>query len=441
MPTRLPRAPEAPLPELAEFLAGFEVHFTQRPSARSLERYITGLLTEAPHKNCDTLAQILPGTSEQRLQYLLTDMAWDHEDLNRQRVRRMLTLPSEGDAVLVVDDTGFAKQGMHSAGVQRQYSGTLGKTGNCQLAVSCHYAERTVAWPVAARLYLPKRWAEDRDRRRYAHVPDAITFQTKPQLALALLAEARALGVPHACVTVDADYGDRPSFLNALERAGEAYVVAVAADFTVAVARTSAPRRADALLASIPRRRWQPITWAEGAKGRLHAKAYALRGYRVDGDGARHVGWLLGQRPTRGQGPSGPRKYFWSNFGPQRHLETMLEYAHRRHWIEQYYEEAKGELGWDHFQGRRYDAFHRNAILVMLSYSFLVWLEWHARQHVRRRGPKRRAFSPSARSAAPDDPARAPRHRRLAPPSGAPHATPTPTPAPHVSTPTLTKQY
>ena len=232
--TRLPRVPEVPMPELAAFLAPFDVHFIQRPSAKSLERYVTGLLTEQPVKNCDTLAQVVPATSEQRLPYLLTDMTWDHEDLNRQRVRRMLAPESEGDAVLIFDDTGFAKQGMHSVGVRRQYSGTLGKTGNCQLAVTCHYAERTLAWPIAARLYLPKRWAEDRDLRRFAHVPDDVTVQTKPQLALALLDEARARQVPHACLTVDADYGDRPSFLNALETREEPYVVAIAVDFTVA---------------------------------------------------------------------------------------------------------------------------------------------------------------------------------------------------------------
>src|SRR5215208_3389722 len=441
MSTRLPRAPEAPLPELAEFLAPFEVHFVQRPSVKSLERYVTGLLTEHPTKNCDTLAQVLPGTSEQRLQYLLTDMAWDHEDLNRQRVRRMRGLPTEGDAVLIFDDTGFAKQGARSVGVQRQYSGTLGKTGNCQLAVTCHYAERTLAWPVAARLYLPKRWAEDRDLRRAAHVPDDVAFRTKPQLALALLDEARALQVPHACVTVDADYGDKPTFLNALEARGEPYVVAVAVDFTVAATRTSAPQRADVALRAVPRRAWHPVTWAEGAKGQLQAKAHALRCYRVDGDGRRHLGWLIGQRPTRGQAPAGPRKYFWSDMGPQAPLVEMLEYAHRRHWVEQYYEEAKGELGWDQFQGRRYDAFHKNAVTVMLSYSFLVWLEWRERQQVRRRGRKRRAFSPSAGPATSDDPARAPRRGRLAPPSRAAHADPTPPTAAREPTPALTKQY
>lgn len=440
MVARLPRAPEAPLPELAEFLAPFTVHFVQRPSARSLERYVTGLLTEHPHKNCDTLAQVVPATSGQRLQYLLTDMAWDHEDLNRQRVRRMLELRSEGDAVLLLDDTGFGKQGAASAGVQRQYSGTLGKTGNCQVAVTCHYAERTLAWPVSTRLYLPKRWAEDRDRRRAARVPDGVGFRTKPQLALALLDEARALGVPHAGVTVDADYGDRPSFLNALEARREPYVVAVAADFTVATTRTSDPQRADGALRAVPRRAWQPIAWAEGSRGELRAKGHALRCWRVDGDGTRHVGWLIGQRPTRGQAPSGPRKYFWSNFGPQAPLAEMLEYAHRRHWIEQYYEEAKQELGWDQFQGRRYDAFHRHAVTVMLSYSFLVWLEWRERQAVRRRGRKRGAFSPPPGSAAPNAPTRAPRRRRLAPPGRAPHPDPRTTAAPQVSTPALTKQ-
>lgn len=439
MTTRLPRAPEVPLPELAEFLAPFEVHFVQRPSAKSLERYVTGLLTEHPTKNCDTLAQVLPGTSEQRLQYLLTDMAWDHDDLNRQRVRRMRDLPTEGDGVLLFDDTGFAKQGMRSVGVQRQYSGTLGKTGNCQVAVTCHYAERTLAWPVGVRLYLPKRWAEDRDLRRAAHVPDDVRFQTKPQLALALLDEARALGVPHACLTVDADYGDKPSFLNALETRKEAHVVAIAVDFTVAVTRTSESQRADALLQAVPLRAWTPVTWAEGSKGEMRAKAHALRCYRADSDGRRHLGWLIGQRPSRGQ--RGPRKYFWSNLGPHVALATMLEYAHRRHWIEQYDEEAKGELGWDQFQGRRYDAFHRHAVTVMLSYSFLVWLEWRERQQVRRRGPPRRRFSPSAGPAPADDPARAPRRRRLAAAGGAPHADPTIAPAPHVPAPALTKQY
>src|SRR5829696_426091 len=176
--TRLPTAPTTPLPELGEFLAPFRVVFARREGPAALERYCTGLLTEHPNKNCDTLAQLVPGTSEQRLQGLLTAMAWDEDDLNRQRVGVMAALPTEGDAVLVFDDTGFPKQGSASVGVARQYSGTLGKTGNCQVAVNCHYAERTIAWPVATRLYLPEHWANDADRRKKAKVPDEITFQT-----------------------------------------------------------------------------------------------------------------------------------------------------------------------------------------------------------------------------------------------------------------------
>ena len=126
------------LPELDEFLRPFHLHFCRSEGRQSLERYLTGLLTEHKNKNCDTIAQVVPGTSEQRLQGLLTEMVWDEDDLNRQRVRRMLALPTEGNAVLIFDDTGFAKQGKCSVGVQRQYSGTLGKRGNCQISVNCH---------------------------------------------------------------------------------------------------------------------------------------------------------------------------------------------------------------------------------------------------------------------------------------------------------------
>ena len=219
--------------QLAEFLEPFRVHFRRSEGRQSLERYLSGLLTEHPNKNCDTLAQNHPGTSEQRLQGLMTSIDWDEADLNRQRVETMLRLPSEGDGVLIFDDTGFAKQGRCSVGVAWQYSGTLGKTGNCQVAVNCHYAERTIAWPVATRLYLPEPWALDADRRRKAKVPEEVVFQTKPQIALDLLDRARSWGVRWACVTADADYGDNPNFLAGLEKRRQRHVVAVRSDFAV----------------------------------------------------------------------------------------------------------------------------------------------------------------------------------------------------------------
>jgi SRSO17 transposase len=391
-PKRTHQAPAAPLPELAEFLRPFHVHFKRSEGRQTLERYLTGLLTEHPNKNCDTIAAVVPGTSEQRLQGLLTDVAWDHDDLNRQRIERLKSLPTEGDAVLVFDDTGFAKQGTSSVGVQRQYSGTLGKTGNCQVTVNCHYAERTLAWPVATRLYLPKEWASDPDRRAKAKVPQGVEFRTKPEIALALLDEARALGVRHAAVTADADYGDNPNFLAGLEVRKECYVVAVRCDFAVAAGRVAPGQRAEGLVAARAKRQWRTVRWREGSKGWLGGRFVAVRCWRVLSDGSRRVGWLIGEDSSDGK-----RRYYWSNFGPAVPLARLAEYAHRRHWVEQFHEEAKGLLGWDQYQGRLWTGFHRNGVLVMLAYSFLVMQEWQQRQQVSRRGRKRRPFSPSAR--------------------------------------------
>jgi SRSO17 transposase len=324
-------------------------------------------------------------------------MAWDEDDLNGQRVGRMLTLPTEGDAALIFDDTGFAKQGQASVGVQRQYSGTLGKVGNCQVTVNCHYAERTFAWPVATRLYLPREWAADADRRRKAHVPEGVTFQTKAEIALALLDQARQWGVPHACVTADADYGDNPNFLRGLEQRRERYVVAVRGDFRLALTRHGPAQPAAAVVAARPAAAWRTVRWRQGSRGELRSRAVLVRGWRVLADGRRRVGWLIGER----QGSGTEVHYWWSNWPPGRvTLARLLEYAHRRHWVERFHEEAKELLGWDQYQGRLWTGFHRNSVLVMLAYSFLVWQEWQGRGQRPRRGRPRRAFSPSAGPAA-----------------------------------------
>jgi SRSO17 transposase len=396
---RVPHAPAKPMPALDEFLRPFHVHFARSEATHALERYLTGLFTEHPNKNCDTLAQVVPDTSEQSLQGLLTAMVWDQDDLNQQRVEALLELPTEGDAALIFDDTGFAKQGKSSVGVARQYSGTLGKVGNCQVTVNCHYAERTIAWPVATRLYLPQEWADDPDRRHKAKVPKEVTFQTKPRLALDLLDQADSWGVPYAAVVADADYGDNPNFLAGLEKRQKRYVVAVRGDFRVALAAGGLAQRADALLATLPRRDWQTIRWRQGSQGWLKAKFKALRCWRLTKEGSRHPGWLIGERPGRGQ--RGKWKYHWSNFGPTALLQEMVEYAHRRFGVEQFHEEAKGLLGWDQYQGRLWPGFHRNSVLVMLAYSFLVCQEWQQREQMSRRGRPRRPFSPSARPQTP----------------------------------------
>ncbi|WP_322489335.1 IS701 family transposase [Chloroflexus sp.] len=394
---RLPHAPSAPLPELEAFLEPLHVHFKRSESRHAMERYLTGLLTEHPNKNCDTLAQVVPGTSEQSLQGLLTNMRWDEHALNNQRVARLHALRTEGDGVLIIDDMGFPKQGNASVGVARQYSGALGKVDNCQVTVNLTYAERTIAWPLATRLYLPEKWANDAARRTKAHVPDEVRFQTKAEIALDLLDWALAEGIPFVAVTSDADYGDQPFFLDQLERRTLRYVMPVRRDFTVRASLERGSERADALIAAQPKRAWQTLSWREGSKGRLRARFVALRCWRQS-DSVRWVeGWLIGEVPARGQ--AGDPRWYWSNFPLETPLARLVEYAHRRHQVERFHQDAKTLLGWDQYQGRRWDGFHRHAVLVMLAYSFLVWSEWQ--QRAQRGNPGRRAFSPSAGSPTP----------------------------------------
>jgi SRSO17 transposase len=248
-------ASPAELPELKDFLGAFQVRFRRPEGVEAPERYTTGLLTELPNKNCDTIAQAVPGTSEQCLQEFLTNMQWDEADLNRQRVHKMVAEATLGNGVLILDDTGFPKQGRVSVGVARQYSGTLGKVGNYQIAVTCGDTDGQASWPVAVRLYLPKAWAEDPERRQKAHVPPQVSFQTQPEMALALLDQARAWGLPHRCVVADADDGDNPHFLTGLEARQERYVGGVRADFRVSQQRKAAGpvQRADLMLRALPR--------------------------------------------------------------------------------------------------------------------------------------------------------------------------------------------
>lgn len=395
--SRLPQAPSEPLAELDAFLKPLHVHFVRSESRHAMERYLTGLLTEHPNKNCDTLAQVVPDTSEQSLQGLLTSMRWDEQALNNQRVAGLHALKTEGDGVLIIDDMGFPKQGKDSVGVARQYSGALGKVDNCQVTVNLTYAERTISWPLITRLYLPESWANDVERRTKARVPDGVRFQTKAEIALDLLDWALQQGISFAAVTSDADYGDQPFFLDQLEQRELRFVMPVRRDFTVRASLEGAPERADALIAAQRKRAWQTIGWREGSNGRLRARFVAVRCWRQT-DTLRWVeGWLIGEVPARGQG--GDPRWYWSNCSPETPLAKLVEYAHRRHQVERFHQDAKTLLGWDQYQGRRWDGFHRHAVLVMLAYSFLVGTEWQQRAH--RGKPGRRAFSPSAGSPSP----------------------------------------
>lgn len=404
----LPKSSPDPLPELAAFLEPFAPLFRRATSHRSLERYVTGLLTDLPRKNCETIAQAVANTSLEQLQHLLTDAAWDPLTLDEQRVRQLVACsPAQG--VLVLDDTGLPKQGKASVGVQHQYSGTLGKQGNCQIVVSAQYVvddpatSQPLHWPISARLYLPEVWTEDRPRCHGCHVPEAIAFASKPELALLLLDRATTWGVPFATVVTDAGYGI-PSFVRALDERGVPYVCGVASDFGVRLLdemrqvvinqaepsprKRGQPRKprpaprhdAQAITKAQPEEAWQTVEWREGSRGSLRKQFVALRVHAGTGC-ARHSathgrswtgpeGWLLGERPLPGE--DGELKWFFSSLPADTPLSRLVELAHLRWPIEQFYEDAKGECGLDHFQGRRWEGLHRHLAIVMLTYTFLM---------------------------------------------------------------------
>jgi SRSO17 transposase len=408
----VPKASPDTLPELATYLQPFAPLFRRSTSRASVERYLTGLLTDLERKNCDTIAAAVAGTSTERLQHLLTDATWEPQALDQQRVTALVA-QSPPHGLLLLDDTGLPKQGRSSVGVARQYSGTLGKVANCQVVVSAHYvadeptSSAPVHWPLTARLYLPEAWAADSARRAKVRVPTDVPFQTKPELALALVDQARTWGVPFACVVADAGYGDNPTFLQGLDDRQVAYVVGVSSTFGVrlpdevqAAALLPPPRprgrgqpqkprpaplyAAKTVLDAVPEDRWQPITWREHDDVVLRKQFVAVRVHWATG-GAQFStshhrvatgpeGWLLGERPLPGE--RGEVKWYYSNLPADTPLHRLVELAHSRWPIEQFYEDAKGECGLDHYQGRRWDGLHRHLALVMLAYSFLACQRW-----------------------------------------------------------------
>jgi SRSO17 transposase len=408
----VPKASPASLPELATYLTPFAPIFRRSTSRESLERYVTGLLTDLPRKNCDTIAAAVAGTSTERLQHLLTDATWDPQALDQQRVAALVA-QSPPQGILVLDDTGLPKQGRGSVGVARQYSGTLGKVANCQVVVSAHYvadeptSSTPVHWPLTAQLYLPEAWATDGTRRAKVQVPPAVPFRPKPDLALRLVDQARAWAVPFAWVVADAGYGDNPTFLLGLDARQIAYVLGVSRTFGVrlpdevhAAAIVPPPRprgrgqpkkprpaplyQAKTVLDTLPADRWQTITWREHERTVLRKQFVAVRVHWATG-GAQFStshhrvytgpeGWLLGERPVPGE--SGEVKWYYSNLLADTPLQRLVELAHSRWPIEQFYEDAKGECGLEHYQGRRWDGLHRHLALVMLAYSFLACQRW-----------------------------------------------------------------
>lgn len=414
----LKAGPEA-LPDLAEFLTPFTSLLQRSQSRHALERYTTGLLADLPRKTASDLGRAIAGTNGQRLQEFLTRTQWDPSALDCLRVGQMVARASVGLGVQIIDDTGIAKKGTHSVGVARQYSGTLGRVDNCQVLVTSHYVDRSFDWPITARLYLPEQWTQDVARLEAAKVPSGTTFKTKGEIALDLIDAGIAAGVPTWAVVADAGYGDQPVFLNGMEARGLPYLVGVASSTRFRLAqdveldpgtplpppyqgrgRPKRPRRledrvpsyeASELMETLTSDAWSSISWREGSKGQLAQSFLRVRVYRV-GLRGKHLpssGWLIGQRPLPGH--RGEPKFFFAWGLDSLSLQDLVTLAHCRWVIERFYQDAKGELGLDDYEGRFWTGLHRHIALVMLAHCYLA----RRRSNIRDKGQRPESSSMS----------------------------------------------
>jgi SRSO17 transposase len=304
----------------------------------------------------------------QAMQQFIGQSPWPWEPL-RQRLAQRLMATLQPAAAWIVDDTGFPKKGTHSVAVARQYSGTMGKIGNCQVAVSLHYATDDAAVPLDFALYLPEEWLEP-DRRREAGIPEDVTFQTKWALALALIDRAQGWGIPVGVISADAGYGNSTEFRTGLAARKLSFMVGIQST-TAAWADQgdlAPPRRAGrgrprlkpvdkgvsvaALSRSWPQESWQRVTWREGTKGAMtsrFAAARVLPSHSYQHGGAKEEScWLLVEWP---EGEEAPAKFWLANLPADTDLLNLVRFAKIRWWIEQGYQQLKDELGLDHYEG------------------------------------------------------------------------------------------
>ena len=353
--------------------------------------YVRGLLLNGERKSIEPMAERLPEGNVQAMQQFVGQSPWEWHSVWEHLGRRM-TRELEPEATWVIDDTGFPKQGTHSAGVERQYSGTLGKVANCQVAVSLHHAGGMGSTILGWRLYLPESWAQDPARRQEAGIPEQVTFQTKWQLALELIDQVRGWGLPDRIVVADSGYGDTTEFRDALEVRQLPYVVGISPNLGVwtkppkVKIRESRGRGAPATRydygsqrpsavreVALKAKGWKKVRWREGTKGWLESRFLALRvqpshGY-LDGKPPHKEVWLLVQWP---EGAEEPTKYFLCDLPASYSLRRLVRLAKCRWKIEQDYQQLKEELGLDHYEGRSWAGWHHHVTLVMLAHAFLT---------------------------------------------------------------------
>jgi SRSO17 transposase len=395
------------LEELWEFQSVFHDCFSRSEARAHFFDYMVGQLSPLARKSIEPMALHVEGGTVRGLQRFISDVPWDEEQMRWNYHQLVAEAMGEPDGVLMFDETGFVKKGKDSVGVARQYCGSLGKVENCQVGVFAGYASRQGYALVDKRLYLPETWfAETYEARRTkCDLPKDLAFQSKPQLAAAMLCSLAHEGLlPFKYVVADCLYGNSPDFLDAVDACvGVTTFVAIPSEtrcwlqrprtedktYTyqgdvhtkrVVLAATTAPRTVAAVAASLPASSWYQRTVSEGTKGPI---TYAFARQRVTlckaGLPERTV-WLVIKR-TVGSDPT--YSYAISNAPASTPLRMFVWFSSLRWAIEQCFEEGKTELGMAHYEVRKYPGWHHHMLTTMLAHFFL----WHLKLRLGKKSP------------------------------------------------------
>ncbi len=363
--------------------------FARSDAHKRAMTYLSGLLSPAERKNSWQLAEISGDPNPYGFQHLLGRADWDADAL-RDKLRTYVTdYLAAKDAVGVIDETGFLKKGLHSAGVARQYSGTAGRVENCQVGVFLAYASQHGQTLLDRELYLPKEWTEDRERCRAAGIPDQRAFATKPALAQQMLSRTFDSGVALKWVTGDSVYGDDRKLRGWLERRKQAYVLAVSSNETVWIHQQQ--RQIATSVAELPSLGWERISAGIGSKGprwydwlRVEVSDPAQQGWKR---------WLLVRRSS--SDPSEWTAYIAFALAGTT-LAEQVRVAGMRWTVEESIQTAKGEVGLDHYEVRSFSSWYRHITLAMWAQSFLsVIREETGAEVVPRKGPLKRVGASS----------------------------------------------
>ena len=367
-------------------------HVRQRENALV---YVRGLVEQGGRKSLQpTLLRLEESAARyESVQQFLADSPWDPECVVRACAERVC--PEIGVLAWVVDDTGIVKQGKHSPGVKRQYSGTLGKIGNCQITVSVHAVGARGTVPLGWSLYLPEEWCADELRRKRAKIPVEVGFETKPQLAGGLCAQAAGWQIPLAPILGDTAYGDDSAFRTRLHAHELEYLLAVSAQVSVygpettfavperngSVGRRRSVPRPDrkpeslrALAERLPKNAWKRLPCRIAANGEEIESRFAfVRVVATNPVRSKHLPpraeWLIIEWP---EGAEAPTDYWLSSLPADTPLPELIRLAKLRWRIEHDYRELKDALGLDHFEGRSYRGWHHHVTLVSIAHAFLT---------------------------------------------------------------------